>query len=281
MRHILVCLHGWGGSKESFTELRDALRGSNITILTPDLPGFGAEPEPTQPWTTDDYAEWVEQWLEKEMEGNPSSKDLSLQAQREVNTPDSAHRTGESSFDSAQDDSDSARDDKRQLHVLGHSHGGRIAIKMALRGRVKIEHLYLCAAAGIKHSRHIKRIIGLTLAKSGKFLLAIPGLKMLEPTAKKVLYKLVRVHDYEQASPGMRQTLINVTREDLTPLLDHINIPTDIFWGKDDRMTPFADGQLMHEKIGGSTLHAFAGTRHRVHRDKAAEIAQVICKRVG
>src|SRR3990167_11456027 len=63
MPTTLLCLHGWGGSKESSTERREALKDSDITILTPDLPGFGSEPEPSRPWTTDDYAEWVAEWL--------------------------------------------------------------------------------------------------------------------------------------------------------------------------------------------------------------------------
>ena len=228
----LVCLHGWGGSKESFTELRSALAGSDIRILSPDLPGFGAEPEPITPWTTDDYATWVAAYIKKEVAG--------------------------------------------PFGLVAHSHGGRIAIKLAAAKTLPIEHLYLCAAAGIRHPRHIKRIIGLTLAKGGKALLSIPGLSALAPLGKKLLYKLVRVHDYEKASPVMQATLIHVSTEDLRPILKDIRVPTDIFWGKDDGMTPFSDALVMEQNIAGSALHAFAGIRHGVHRDKAKEIAEVI-----
>lgn len=176
------------------------------------------------------------------------------------------------------------------IHLLGHSHGGRIALKLAHRqssqfsifnSQFSIRHLYLCASAGIRHPRHFKRIIGLTLAKMGKFLLRMPGLRSLAPIGRTLLYKLVRVHDYEQASPVMRQTLINVSAEDLRPLLKTINIPTDIFWGTDDRMTPFSDALIMEREIKGSVLHAFDGIRHRVHRDRAATIAEVIRSRIG
>lgn len=243
MHRTLVCLHGWGGSKESFTELRAALAGSGITVLTPDLPGFGDEPEPSEPWTTDDYADWTEQWIRKHL-------------------PARRYPLG-------------------AFALLGHSHGGRIALKLAARKSLPIEHLYLCAAAGIRHPRHIKRIIGLTLAKFGKALLRLPGLRYLQPLGKKLLYRLVRVHDYEQASPVMRQTLINVSREDLRPILRTIDLPTDIFWGKDDRMTPFSDGLLMQRAISNSVLHAHEGVRHAVHRDKAAEIATVITNKIS
>lgn len=248
---VLLCLHGWGGSKESFTELREALKNDDIEILTPDLPGFGGEPEPTRPWTNDDYADWVERWLRQWNE------------KRKVKS--------------------------EKIFLLGHSHGGRIALKLAQRqstyssiihSSLSIIHLFLCAPAGIRHARHFKRIFGLLLAKTGSFFLAIPGLKVLAPLGKKLLYKLVRVHDYEVASPIMRQTMINVAREDLRPLLPSITIPTDLFWGKDDGMTPFSDALIMEREIPNATLHSFDGVRHGVHREKAKEIAEMIRRKM-
>lgn len=236
MTRTLVCLHGWGGTKESFTELRAALQGSGIHVMAPDLPGFGEEPEPKKPWTTDDYVNWVEDYVKNNVHG--------------------------------------------PFELLGHSHGGRIGIKLAARGSLPINHLYLCAAAGIRHPRHFKRIIGLTLAKSGKFFLSLPGLKALAPLGKKFLYKLVRVHDYEQASPVMRQTLILVSAEDLRPILKDVHVPTDLFWGTADGMTPYSDALVMQKDIAGSTLHTYEGIRHRLHRDKAQEIAMTIRSRM-
>lgn len=243
MSKVLLCLHGWGGSQESFTELRVALKDTDIDILTPDLPGFGDEPEPDHPWTVDEYADWVENWIEQKL--------------RE-------HKTSDSKLVFS------------NLLVLGHSHGGRIALKLAARKTLPIKHLYLCASAGIRHPRHFKRMIGLTLAKTGSFFLMIPGLKTLQPLAKKLLYKLVRVHDYEKASPVMRNTMIKVTQEDLRHLLPSITVPTDIFWGTDDGMTPISDAYIFKNGIAGSRLHIYQGVRHRVHRDKASEIAEVI-----
>ncbi|OIO53046.1 hypothetical protein AUJ46_06045 [Candidatus Peregrinibacteria bacterium CG1_02_54_53] len=232
MQPVLLCLHGWGGSKESFDELRAALDGEELTILTPDLPGFGNEPDPDRPWNVDDYADWVEDWLHKNNIEEP-------------------------------------------LLLLGHSHGGRIAIKLVARGQLPVRHLYLCAAAGIRHSS-LKRTVGNVFAHIGGIILALPGLKRLRVIARTLLYKLLREHDYERASPLMQKTLAKVTAEDLTPLLSTITIPTDLFWGENDTYTPIRDGQTMHEAIRGSVLHTFTGTRHRVHRDRALEIASVI-----
>lgn len=242
---ILLCLHGWGGSKESFTELREALKGTTVDILTPDLPGFGDEPEPTHAFTIDDYADWVVEWIQKKY-------------------PDLIQ------------DSTGEMPSRPSILLLGHSHGGRIAIKIVAGNMLPVHHLFLCASAGIRRPRHIKRIIGLLLAKTGKFFLSIPGMRTLQPLGKKFLYRLVRVHDYEKASPLMRDTLINVTEEDLRPLLQTIHVPTDIFWGTDDKMTPIADGKLMAKKIPENTFHEYPGIRHGVHREKAKEISEVI-----
>jgi len=237
MRPILLCLHGWGSSgKISFAALREALRESDIEILAPDLPGFGDEPEPSRPWTNDDYAEWVETYIEKK---NPSS-----------------------------------------FALLGHSHGGRIAIKLATRGHLKIDHLFLCASAGIRHPKHIRRALGFTLAKTGRLFLSIPGFKKLQPLGKRLLYKFFRVHDYEKARPVMRKTMIKVSREDLKPLLKQIKIPTDIFWGERDPMTPLSDAFMMERAIPNAILHTYPNVRHRPHREKTEEVAEVIGERL-
>lgn len=237
MLPTLVLLHGWGGSKESFNELRSALAGADVRIIAPDLPGFGDEPDPPKAWTVDDYADWVEgEVMRRGFEG--------------------------------------------PIHLLGHSHGGRISIKIAARGKLPIAHLYLCAPAGIRHVWHLKRLLGFILAKVGRALTAIPGLGPVRSLGRKVLYKLMRVHDYERASARMQQTMILVTKEDLRPVLDTIIVPTDFFWGADDTKTPLTDGKLMQERVKGSRLHVYPGVRHGVHKDRAREIARVIIEAV-
>jgi pimeloyl-ACP methyl ester carboxylesterase len=242
MTKILVALHGWGGSKESWNELQSALGGSDVKMYTVDLPGFGNEPDPNTPYSVDDYADWVITWITN-------------------NVPESA---------------------VQPISLIGHSHGGRISIVLAHRQSTgttlpfTIEHLYLCAAAGIRHPRHFKRIVGISLAKTGKVFLRIPGLSALAPLAKKLLYKLVRVHDYERASIVMQTTLQRVSKQDLRNLLPAITIPTDLFWGTADGMTPYSDALYMQVHIPNARLHTFSGVRHAVHRVEAKAIALVI-----
>lgn len=240
MKPTLLCLHGWGGSKESFDPLRAALAGMDLDILTPDLPGFGAEPDPPTPWTVDDYAAWAVEWVKN-------------------------HKKSDG-----------------PLWLLGHSHGGRTAIIIAAKKLLTIDRLFLCAPAINRNRRYfLRRTLGVALAKTGKFFLSIPGLSLLAPTAKKLLYKLLRVHDYERANPLMQRTLVLVTKDDLTPLFPNITQPVDLFWGDKDGQTPVGDGRYMEKHLPQVELHVYPGTRHAVHKTNAREIAAVIGRRLG
>ncbi len=53
----LLLLHGWGVSSELFTPILERLQPGR-QLIVPDLPGFGATPEPDAPWSVHEYANW-------------------------------------------------------------------------------------------------------------------------------------------------------------------------------------------------------------------------------
>jgi pimeloyl-ACP methyl ester carboxylesterase len=250
----VLCLHGWDANHEAFKEVREALINDPVQVIVPDLPGFGDSADPPQAWSVDDYADFVDELV----------RVLEL----------------------------------RDVLLVGHSFGGRIAIKLASRHASPfdsthsvrsaqddmlsmtpwISSMYLCGAAGIRQTKYIKRTIGIFLAETGRLIFRIPGLKRFEKYARKALYKILRVHDYEKTKGVIRETMIKVINEDLTPLLEMIDVPVDLFWGEGDRYTPLAHGKLMNKKIAQSTLHTYPGVRHGVHHHKAEEIAVEIRK---
>jgi pimeloyl-ACP methyl ester carboxylesterase len=54
----LLILHGWGTDASVYANLTEHLSQSYNVIL-PELPGFGATPEPPEPWGVSDYADYV------------------------------------------------------------------------------------------------------------------------------------------------------------------------------------------------------------------------------
>lgn len=99
---------------------------------------------------------------------------------------------------------------------------------------------------------------------------------VLAPLAKKLLYRLVRVHDYERASTLMKTTMQLVVREDFRPIIPFITIPVDLFWGKNDGMTPYSDALYMQKHMPHAVLHTFNDGRHGIHRTYASQIIATI-----
>ncbi|MCL1848755.1 MAG: alpha/beta hydrolase [Clostridiales bacterium] len=62
-RRVLVFLHGWGASKETFAPVISALQ-DRYRVIAPDLPGFGKTGELDRPWSIQDYGSFIEAFLE-------------------------------------------------------------------------------------------------------------------------------------------------------------------------------------------------------------------------
>ena len=65
METILI-LHGWGSRAENWNRVKELLENRGYNVLAPDMPGFGKNPPPQRPWTTEDYSEWVKDFCEKQ-----------------------------------------------------------------------------------------------------------------------------------------------------------------------------------------------------------------------
>ncbi len=61
---VVLMLHGWGDSKETFDSLAKEL-ASTYCVVRVDLPGFGGTEAPPIAWGLDDYSSWVEDFVSK------------------------------------------------------------------------------------------------------------------------------------------------------------------------------------------------------------------------
>jgi pimeloyl-ACP methyl ester carboxylesterase len=60
----LLLLHGWGVSAELFAPILAGLEPGR-RLIVPDLPGFGATPEPDVAWSVHEYAAWCVTLLDR------------------------------------------------------------------------------------------------------------------------------------------------------------------------------------------------------------------------
>ena len=141
--------------------------------------------------------------------------------------------------------------------ILGHSFGGRIAIKYASSFK-NIEKLILVDSAGIK-----KRLSFLSRIKIKIYKLKKWWYKLTKNVVKfNNLINNSGSYDYKMASPVMKQTLVKVINEDLKPYLKKIEVETLIIWGRDDKETPIKDALIMNKLIKNSGLVTLENTGH-------------------
>lgn len=159
--------------------------------------------------------------------------------------------------------------------LIGHSFGGRIAIKSVASGLFKPKKLVLIASAGAAARDGARRRAFAALAKVGKFLTAIPPLSLLKERLREGLYATAGSADYLQAGP-LRETFLNVVRENLKTDAEKIKVPTLFVWGERDTETPLAEARALAQAIAGSRLAVIPGAGHFVHLERPRETAREI-----
>lgn len=154
-----------------------------------------------------------------------------------------------------------------KIILCGHSHGGRVAVYLGAHFPQLIKKLILLAPAGVKHRAPLK-------VRSIKFVSGLLPRRLKDGAGKvfkPLIYALAGSHDYEKASPIMRETMQKTLNFDITPLLPHIIIPTLLFWGTIDRMVPVSDINSFRQ-IPGLVINVIERAGHALHRDHSKPI---------
>jgi pimeloyl-ACP methyl ester carboxylesterase len=151
--------------------------------------------------------------------------------------------------------------------VLGHSFGGRVAIRLAAGRPQRVTRLVLVAAAGIRRARRPRDYarIGVTKVLNGCLRVPILG-RLAGPVAARWRER-VGSRDYKAAG-RMRPTLVRLVSEDLAPLLPEIEAPTLILWGDRDEEVGKAAVLTMASMIRGARLLVFPGAGHFPFQDQ-------------
>lgn len=152
----------------------------------------------------------------------------------------------------------------KKASLIGHSNGGRTIIRLATwEGRtLDIDKIILIDSAGIKASPTFAKTLKSSVFKIGKSVLNVGILKKMFPDALKNLQNKFGSEDYRNASPMMKQCMVKLINEDLTPLLACIKFPTLLVWGDKDTATPLSDGKLMEKLIPDSGLVVLKNSGH-------------------
>jgi len=235
----VLILHGWRSSSQAWTPFQQKLAKEKAKVIIPDLPGFGKTSLPSaEGWPLNYYSQWVEDFTQ------------------------ALEKKGELSF---------------PFTLIGHSFGGRIAIKLAARKNHPLSSLILVDAAGLvfQPSRR-KKIIAKIVKEGENFLTAFHCSPNFKENLKILIYRLIRQKDYLKVSPEMRKTFRKIIGEDLFPLLPKIDVPTLIIWGAKDSLLSVDQASVFNERIPCSQLKIITEAAHSPQLNAPKEFLSLI-----
>jgi len=169
--------------------------------------------------------------------------------------------------------------DHRQLshvHYFGHSLGGRIGLILASDHSDRIRKLVLSNSAGIKTEAALYTRLRLSAYKSLRRSLENIGAKSTAEGLRELYTRRFGSDDYQQASPVMRQTLINVVNQDLLDYAKRVSRPTILIWGDEDGETPLWMGQKLEAAIPDAALILHEGAGHYAYLDFPDKTARIM-----
>jgi pimeloyl-ACP methyl ester carboxylesterase len=157
--------------------------------------------------------------------------------------------------------------------ILGHSNGGRIAIRMASTEPSRASRLVLVDSAGIRPKRTLRWYRRVGMAKVGKYaarFLGAPGERL-----RSLLVGRAASADYAAAGP-LRPTLVKLVNADLRPFMPAISAPTLLVWGSQDADTPLSAAQEMERLIPDAGLVVLDGAGHYSYLDQPTRFARIV-----
>lgn len=155
----------------------------------------------------------------------------------------------------------------RQVHVLAHSFGGRVALLLASQHPERVRRMVLTGCAGLR--KPVSRKAACKSARYKRYKSLLEGLRRV-PLVGKMADSGLAALRRRYASPDylalktevMRSTFVKVISQDLRPLLPSIQAPTLLIWGDQDTETPLWMGQAMEKEIPDAGLVVFDGCGH-------------------
>ncbi len=160
--------------------------------------------------------------------------------------------------------------------LFGHSHGGRVIMKLVGTGLAKPPKIVLLDAAGLIPKKSFKQKWRAKSFKIIKRVLTLPGIKNFSGGLLDKARRHYGSADYNAAPLVLRQTMVSLVNTDLRDLLPNISCPTLLIWGENDTATPLSDAKIIESLIPDSGLCVLKGCGHFAFCEKPFEANAII-----
>ena len=162
--------------------------------------------------------------------------------------------------------------------LVGHSFGGKTAIKVSSLYPELVERLVLINSSGLRPERSVRKKIYFWLL--GRFRTLV---KLVDRSFKKRNFEEWFVPrfasvDYLNAGP-LRATFVKSMNEELSGDARAIKCPTLLLWGEKDTETPLYMGEKLKRLIDAAELVVLKGKGHEPFSGPGAHLCMVHLKR--
>lgn len=160
--------------------------------------------------------------------------------------------------------------------IMGHSHGGRVTMKLVADDKLNPPKIVLLDAAGLIPKKSFKQKMRARNFKIIKKVLTFPVLK----NHTEGLLQKAREHygsaDYNAAPEVLRKTLVKLVNTDIRDILPNIKCPSLLIWGENDTATPLEDAKTIEKLIPDAGLCVIKGTGHFSFCEKPYEAHAIL-----
>ena len=148
--------------------------------------------------------------------------------------------------------------------LIGHSFGGRVALKYNKMFPGETRALILTGTPGYTPIPRKKLMIFIYLAKAGKYIFTLPLLNMIAGPVRLWYYYLVGARDFYRAEGVMRDTFKDIIAEELDSCMKAVAVPCLLVWGENDMIVPVRIAKKMNQTISGSNLVIVPNVNHGI-----------------
>lgn len=231
---VLLLIHGVGGSSQNWRELVPLL-STKYRVIAPDLLGHGESDKPRGDYSLGAFAVWLRDFL---------------------------NALGIS-----------------KVTIVGHSFGGGVALQFAHQHKEYVRRLVLVSSGGLGADLgNLLRMLSLPGAEVALRLIASrPAVKaasrlrarISSPDSVTRYSETFRAHaalsnrDNRQAFLRTLRSVVDHRGQAVCALNRlHVDLPTMIIFGEQDRCIPVAHAYAAHSALPGSRLHVLPGVQH-------------------
>jgi pimeloyl-ACP methyl ester carboxylesterase len=154
------------------------------------------------------------------------------------------------------------------LVVVGHSFGGRVAVRLAARHPELVSGLVLTGVPLVRLGTPTKPRLSFRIVRS---------LTKAHLLPQSVLENQRRKHgsrDYNAASGIMRGIMVRAVNEDYSDDLSALDLPVRMVWGEFDTEAPTAAGEAASGMIRGATFRVVHGQAHLLEGSLATAVRE-------